>query len=232
MLSLATLAGVGGMMESGYSMNGPGSMVGTIAIMMAIVTVHECGHFIAARSQGIRVSKFAIGFGPSLITTKRDDVEYSLRLIPLGGYVAFPEDMPTEDDQAPVFDPEDPDLLKNRSVPERALVISAGVLANIIFAYTVLLLQVGTVGKAIIDYEPGVRLPDIVRGTAAERCGLQDNDVLMQIDEWNVPASSRQVSDVVHRIKMSGGREMEFIVQRGGERIMVELYSIEGRRRH
>lgn len=70
---------------------------------------------------------------------QRGEVEYSLRAIPLGGYVAFPDDDPN----SPI-PPDDPNLLKNRSIPERAAVISAGVIANFIFAYTALLLQVCT----------------------------------------------------------------------------------------
>lgn len=65
-------------------------------------------------------------------------MEYSLRAIPLGGYVAFPDDDPKHSP----FKPDDPDLLQNRSIPERGLVISAGVIANIIFALAVLFAQV------------------------------------------------------------------------------------------
>lgn len=73
--------------------------------------------------------------GP-LAVLQGKEVEYSLRAIPLGGYVAFPDDDPESK-----FEPDDPDLLRNRSIPERALVISAGVLANIAFAYSLLLTQ-------------------------------------------------------------------------------------------
>jgi len=65
-------------------------------------------------------------------------VEYSLRLVPLGGYVAFPDDDP---EGKSAFPPDDPDLLKNRSIAERALVISAGVLANCVFAMAILTTQ-------------------------------------------------------------------------------------------
>ena len=64
-------------------------------------------------------------------------VEYSLRAIPLGGYVGFPDDDP----ESP-FPKDDPDLLRNKGIPARALVISAGIIANIVFAYSVLLAQV------------------------------------------------------------------------------------------
>jgi membrane-associated protease RseP (regulator of RpoE activity) len=49
-------------------MEGPAGTIGALSILAAIVTVHECGHFLAARGQGIRVSKFSIGFGPALFT--------------------------------------------------------------------------------------------------------------------------------------------------------------------
>lgn len=65
------------------------------------------------------------------------EVEYSLRAIPLGGYVGFPDDDPDSP-----YDKDDPDLLRNRPVPQRALVISAGIIANVMLAYSVLLAQV------------------------------------------------------------------------------------------
>ncbi len=63
-------------------------------------------------------------------------MEYSLRAIPLGGFVAFPDDEPDSK-----YDKDDPNLLRNRPVGQRALVISAGIIFNIIFAYSVLLAQ-------------------------------------------------------------------------------------------
>ena len=64
-------------------------------------------------------------------------MEYSLRAIPLGGYTGFPDDS-----LGSPYPPNDPDLLCNRSITSRALVTCAGVLANVIFAYTVLVAQV------------------------------------------------------------------------------------------
>lgn len=67
------------------------------------------------------------------------DVEYALRAIPLGGFVAFPDDDPKLVEKYPK---DDPNLLKNRPVKDRALVISAGIIANCIFAFSILLAQV------------------------------------------------------------------------------------------
>ena len=113
-------------------LQGPAGTLGAISILAAIVTVHECGHFLAARSQGIHVSKFSIGFGPALLTYQGPVVEYSLRLIPLGGYVAFPDDTTgsesgeaegaargeePEGRKETVYSPDDPDLLQVRQNP-------------------------------------------------------------------------------------------------------------------
>lgn len=64
-------------------------------------------------------------------------MEYSLRAIPLGGYVGFPDDDPESK-----FAQDDPDLLKNRPIIDRAIVLSAGVIANVLFAFAVLFTQV------------------------------------------------------------------------------------------
>jgi membrane-associated protease RseP (regulator of RpoE activity) len=65
-------------------------------------------------------------------------VLYTLRAIPLGGYVEF-----ADDDGSGAYAPDDPQLLRNKSIPSRALVISAGVLANLVFSLAVLFAQVG-----------------------------------------------------------------------------------------
>ena len=70
---------------------------------------------------------------------QRKDVEYALRAIPLGGFVAFPDDDPKLAEKYPK---DDPNLLKNRPIKDRALVISAGIIANCIFAFSILCAQV------------------------------------------------------------------------------------------
>lgn len=67
-------------------------------------------------------------------------VEYSLRAIPLGGFVGFPDDDPKSE-----FKPDDPDLLRNRSIPGRLTVMSAGIIANCVFAFSVLFIQVESI---------------------------------------------------------------------------------------
>ncbi|KAG2495367.1 hypothetical protein HYH03_006635 [Edaphochlamys debaryana] len=270
----------GGLLASLGVDDKPGSVVAAMGVLAAIVAVHEAGHFAAARLQGIRVAKFAIGFGPTLWKYKGPEVEYCLNAIPLGGYVAFPDDDPAaleggdkdkagkgkakegakpaaavgaaaagaaeagaegalkaepgaaegsaakaEGEPERKFNADDPDLLKNRPIPQRALVISAGVIANMAFAWLVLLAQVSTVGKAESAFLPGVRviLPDTPAAaqSAAARGGLRSGDVLLRIGDVEVPAGPSQVgggqdrvSSSVAAIRAAAGRELLLTVQR------------------
>ncbi len=118
------------------------SVLAAISVLALLIVVHELGHFIAARSQGIHVNRFSLGFGPILWKYQGPETEYALRAIPLGGFVGFPDDE-LEESGIPA---NDPNLLRNRPVLDRAIVISAGVIANLIFAYFLLVTQIGTVG--------------------------------------------------------------------------------------
>jgi hypothetical protein len=69
-LSFVTAAAGAGLLGSGFDLQGPGSVLQAIGVLAAIITVHECGHFLAARLQGIHVTQFAIGFGPPLFRYK------------------------------------------------------------------------------------------------------------------------------------------------------------------
>lgn len=140
-----------------------------IAVLALLIVVHELGHFMAARLQGIYANKFSIGFGPVLWKYQGPETEYALRAFPLGGFVGFPEEDPEEN----TIDPKDPNLLKNRPILDRAIVMSAGVIANLIFAYLVLVLQMATVGAPQAE-KPGVLVSRIVSEVTAASPQVSD----------------------------------------------------------
>ena len=72
-----------------------------ILIFGVLIAVHELGHFLAAKACGVRVNEFSIGMGPQLLHKTKGDTEYSLRLLPIGGYCAMEgEDEDSDDDRA------------------------------------------------------------------------------------------------------------------------------------
>jgi len=141
----------------------------SITVLGFLIFFHEMGHFLAAILQGIYVDGFSIGFGPSIIQKKFRDITYSFRAFPLGGFVSFP------DEELNNIDPKDPNLLKNRPIIQRVIVISAGVFANLILAYSILIINVTTVGIPF-DPEPGILVLATQPEKAASIAGLEPGD--------------------------------------------------------
>lgn len=187
------------------------SILATIAVLALLIIVHELGHFGAARLQGIHVNKFSIGFGPILAKYDGKETEYSLRLFPLGGYVAFPDDDP--DSKIPL---DDPNLLRNRPVFDRAIVISAGVIANLILAYLLLVGQIATVGIQDINYNSGVVIPQILEeiNSPAEMAGLKNGDIVTAIDGIILPADESAIQVLRSTIEKSPNQPLEFSINR------------------
>lgn len=152
------------------------SVLVAIAVLALLIVVHELGHFMAARLQGIYANRFSIGFGPIVWKYQGKETEYALRAFPLGGFVGFPDDDPES-----TIPPEDPNLLKNRPLLDRAIVISAGVIANLVFAYLVLLVMVGSVGIQQAA-QPGIVIDGFLQVSEvrppAAAAGVQSGDTL------------------------------------------------------
>ncbi|WVZ02183.1 hypothetical protein V8G54_022989 [Vigna mungo] len=198
---------------------GPQSVLEAAAVLTAIIVVHESGHFLAAYLQGIHVSKFAVGFGPILAKFNAKNVEYSIRAFPLGGFVGFPDNDPESD--IPV---DDANLLKNRPILDRVIVVSAGVVANIIFAFLIIFAQVLSVGLPEQEVFPGVSVPDVRPFSAASRDGLLAGDVILEVNgsEFAKPGPSA-VSEVVEIIKRNPKRYVLLKIKRGGQNFDVKV---------
>ncbi|KAL0301800.1 UNVERIFIED_CONTAM: putative membrane metalloprotease ARASP2, chloroplastic [Sesamum radiatum] len=195
------------------------SVLEAAAVLTAIIVVHESGHFLAAYLQGIHVSKFAVGFGPVLAKFNSNNVEYSIRAFPLGGFVGFPDNDPDSD--IPV---DDENLLKNRPIFDRVIVISAGVIANIIFAYVIVFVQVLSVGLPVQESFPGVLVPDVRPFSAASRDGLLPGDVILGINNIELSKTSPSlVSEVVDVIRKSPKTKVLFRISRGEENVAINV---------
>ena len=201
--------GGAGVFGSGFQLDGPASSLEAVAVLASIIFVHECGHFFAARSQNIHVSKFSVGFGPNLLSYQGPEVEYSLRAIPLGGFVAFPDDDP----DCP-YPEDDPDLLRNRPTADRALVVSAGVAANVAFALAILFAQVTTVGLVEQSYAPGVKVTSLLGTSAAREYGVRQGDVIVAVNGEALLPDKSAVARVVDAVRKSGSDPVRFEVNR------------------
>ena len=196
------------------------SVLAAIAVILLLIVVHELGHFLAARLQGIHVNRFSIGFGPILWKYQGSKTEYAIRALPLGGFVGFPDDDPES-----TIPENDPDLLRNRPVLDRAIVISAGVIANLIFAYLVLVLEIGCTGIPNgSNYEPGILVPQVISADSpAARAGIRSGDVILSVGDITLSASEETVSQFKDIIESNPDRALSLSVDRNGRQQTVEV---------
>ncbi|MGV2830240.1 RIP metalloprotease RseP [Myxosarcina sp. GI1(2024)] len=202
------------------------SVLAAIAVLGLLIVVHELGHFAAARLQKIYVNRFSIGFGPVLLRYQGSETEYAVRAFPLGGYVGFPDDDPDSS-----ISPEDPNLLRNRPVLDRAIVISAGVIANLIFAYFLLVGQAATVGFQEIDPQPGVLVPQVLEQTdsAAVQAGIQAGDVILKVGDRDLGESSEALEKLRTTIQNSPERPLTLAIARDGKVMSLRVTPQPGR---
>jgi membrane-associated protease RseP (regulator of RpoE activity) len=194
------------------------SVLAVIALLAVLIFVHELGHFLAARLQGIYANRFSIGFGPILWKYQGSQTEYALRALPLGGFVGFPDDDPDSD-----IPPNDPNLLRNRPVLDRAIVISAGVIANLIFAYFVLAGQMAVVGSPAVDYLPGVVIPKVAPQEVAAQAGIKDGDIVVAVNGQTLDATSQAATDLRNAIESSPNKPLRLTVQRQSENLNLNV---------
>lgn len=169
-----------------------------------LIIVHELGHFMMAKFNGIRVEEFSIGMGPEIFSKKGKETQYSLRLFPIGGYVKMlGEEEDIEDDRS----------FSNKSPLRRISVILAGAIMNIIFALVVFALIFSKIGFSV----PVVN--NIVDNSPAMEAGLQNGDKIEKIDGSKVFTSS----DVSIGIQLSKGDTVSLLVDRSGEKKELEI---------
>jgi membrane-associated protease RseP (regulator of RpoE activity) len=194
-------------------------VLAALAILAGLIVVHEAGHFFAATWQGIRVSSFSIGFGPVLLQRQRRGVQFALRAIPLGGFVSFPDD-----EAGTTIPKDDPNLLTNRPLHQRALVIAAGVLANLLLAWLVLVAQSAVVGiPAGFSATPGVLVSGVQNGQAAAIAGLQPGDRILSLAGEPLAGGQSAVMAMVERIQASPGQSLALVAERDGSQVQLQL---------
>lgn len=190
-----------------------------IAVLALLIVVHESGHFLAARAQGIYVTRFSIGFGPVLWKYQGAQTEYALRAIPLGGYVAFPDD---EDDNS--ISADDPALMKNRPILDRAIVISAGVIANLIFAYVLIFAQLGWQGIPNPQLAPGIAIVQLVPdSSAAAQAGILPGDIVLSMNGQTLGTGETAVQVFQDQVKTSAGKPLTLAIQREGKAVELSV---------
>lgn len=184
---------------------------------------HEAGHFFAAKLCGVKVKEFSIGFPPRVLSFKRKETQYTIGLIPLGGYVS----MLGENDTS-----KDPRAFNNQPPGKRAIIAVAGVVMNVILAWIILTIGF-SVGMSPLVTEPGKIPGEIissklivagaVAGTPAASIGLLKNDVIISAtsgDEKIKFSGNVSLSDFTSSHK---SKQIDLLYERNGQKIQTSV---------
>jgi len=185
------------------------SIVIMILLLSLLILVHEAGHFIAARAFGIKVDKFGFGLpiGPTLYKTKIGDVEVLVHAFLLGGYVSFPDD--EKDCDLPKDSPE---RFANKPVWQRAIVVSAGVISNVICAIVLVMLVAIVSGKLPSgNYEVFANDISAPKEASIWNSGLQKGDKIIKANGCDINNVYSFVTIVKNSAKHNGTIKNEIV---------------------
>jgi regulator of sigma E protease len=191
-------------------------------VLTIVVTVHEFGHFLAARACGVAVDRFSIGFGQAIAHWRdRAGTEWRIGWIPLGGYVRFSGD----ENAASVPDSDDLDALRREIIAhegpgavrryfhfkplwQRAVVVAAGPFANFVLSTVLFTLVFLFLGETFLP----AKVAEVQPGSAAAAAGFQVGDVVTR-------AAGRPIEsfeDLREVVVVRAGVPIRFDVDRGG----------------
>jgi regulator of sigma E protease len=192
-------------------------------VLTFVVTVHELGHFIAARSLGVAVDRFSIGFGRAIVRWfDKAGVEWQIGWIPLGGYVRFAGDenaasVPDKEDLESmrqwIIAEEGPQALKRyfhfKPLWQRAVVVAAGPFSNFVLSSALFALLLCVFGEATLP----PRISAVQAGSAAEKAGFHAGDTILAVDGHRI----KGFEDMSRYVRMRAGDPIDFLIKRSAD---------------
>jgi membrane-associated protease RseP (regulator of RpoE activity) len=180
--------------------------------IVAMVMLHECGHYLVAKRSGMKVTEFFLGFGPRLWSFRRGETEYGVKAIPAGGYVRVIGMTNLEE-----VDPaDDARTFRRGSYRDRFLLTIAGVSVNVLIAFVLFFVVIA--GQGRIGEGPNTTVSTVVKHSAAAGAGFRDGDRITTVD--GKPVSSW--NDLVNAIQPRANQATSFIVDRGGQPVSLQ----------
>ncbi|HJB58673.1 MAG TPA: site-2 protease family protein [Candidatus Faecalibacterium faecipullorum] len=202
------------------------TFLASLLVFGAVIAIHEFGHFAAAKLAGIQVNEFSIGMGPALLQKTAGGTQYTLRLLPVGGYVAMEGEGSPEAEQAErerdARPPAGPGQRSGIPFPEaavwkRAAVMAAGPFMNFVLGFAVLLGLIALrpdpiASKIIYEVEPGA---------LCGQTGLAAGDEIIAINGRRCFVAN----DIIYELVRTRDAEADFTVRRAGQ--VIELPGVQ-----
>jgi regulator of sigma E protease len=187
------------------------SLLSAVVVLGILVFVHELGHFLLCKLLGVGVEKFSLGFGTKVVGFRRGETEYLLSALPLGGYVKMfgeagsGEEIPEEEKHR---------TFMGKSPFKRILIVAAGPIFNLVFAWLVMIL-IHLLGVPSATTKIG----EVLKDKPAARAGLLAGDHVATIDGKAVA----RWSDLYKTIATGKGEPITLVVKRGDKNLTFTL---------
>ncbi|MGH7442785.1 MAG: RIP metalloprotease RseP, partial [bacterium] len=195
-------------------------LAAALGFLGLVVLVHEFGHFVVARWQGMRVETFSLGFGPPLVKFEWGGTAYQIAPILLGGYMKPAGENPESDEEilnAP------PDEFMGRPWWSRALVAMAGPLANFLFPVAALFLLYACAGRLNPQGPPEVQA--VFADSGAHAAGLLPGDLVVKINGEQVNGITGLAGMVDRQSRLNPGHPLDVRILRAGKPLELEVRS-------
>lgn len=180
------------------------TLISSLVVFLLVVMLHEFGHFTVAKLSGIKVNEFSIGMGPKLFQKQKGETAYSLRALPIGGYVA----MEGEEESS-----HDPRSFNNAPILKRMAVVLAGAFMNFILAFLAF-----TIIFSIVGYGSN-EIDKVIKDSPAEIAGLKAGDIIIEIDK----VKTKDIYEINSLISDKKDEEINLKISRNGENLDINL---------
>ena len=158
------------------------TLVATIVVFCLIIFIHELGHFVSAKLFGVTVHEFSIGMGPKIWGTNRGGTDYSVRALPVGGYVKLEgEDGASEDKNA----------FCNKGIFARFVVLASGAFMNFVLGFLLYIFLMSSAtgfGSNVVG--------EVIEGSAFYDCGIESGDVIVRMESDKYSSKIRTFNDI------------------------------------
>ncbi|MBN2208747.1 MAG: RIP metalloprotease RseP [Candidatus Coatesbacteria bacterium] len=184
-----------------------------LVVLGILVFVHELGHFLAAKSIGVRVEKFSIGFWPKLFGIKRGETEYMVSLVPWGGYVKIAGQEEPEGEKPEHYE------LCSRGRLQRLYVYVSGPLANLAFAVVLfpLIYMLGILVPVYVDLP--ARVGWVQKDSPAANAGITSGDVIVEVMGTETPTWEAALTETASY----PNQRISMVIDRAGQKMTVTL---------
>ena len=194
------------------------TLIAALIVFSAVIAIHEFGHFAVAKLCGIQVNEFSIGMGPALWKKIHKGTQYTLRALPVGGFVAREGEESPESQQAEAArDAQEQPIAENAGIPlndapvwQRALVMAAGAFMNFVLGFVVLIILVAAQDGAITSKT----IYSVEEGALCGQTGLQAGDEILAVNGRRCFVAN----DILYELVRTEAYRADFTVKRDGQK--------------